>query len=166
MLGLVEYGPVDYDLGPLIRWAKALPEGLWKYRPDRESFTTKVVRENVPHFPKKEAEALIDAAQKQHLGPGVFNRMVVANVPVGAYILPHTDDFGADIRSRSVHCHIPLSTDPEAIMGFDDGEVHLRAGFLYTMDETKTHYVKNPGRADRIHLLFAHFHNGGLNAPS
>lgn len=154
---LVPYGPLDCE--PLIETVQALPESVWTYRTDPESDRTRTVRENSEHFPMAEVEALLEQARQKYLGPGFSNRMVLSCVPAGEQILPHTDDFGAHVRKHSRHCHIPLITDERVVMGFADNtvEMHMTAGRLYHMDETVSHYVRNPSELDRVHLLFAHW---------
>jgi aspartyl/asparaginyl beta-hydroxylase (cupin superfamily) len=149
---LKHYGEVDYDFSPLIKRVKAISE--WTFRLDPESYKTCKVREGDASFPKEEIKALFE---KVDLPSGFQNRVVLSCVPAGEEILPHTDDFGEAIRNSSIHCHIPLITHESVVMGFDSGETHLKAGHLYSMDETKRHWVKNPSDVDRVHLLFAHF---------
>ena len=103
------------------------------------------------------------AGLEKYLTPGYTNRVLLSCIPAGEEILPHTDDFGGAVRSRSYHCHIPLITAPEIVMGFPerDIEFHMEPGHLYSIDETEKHYVKNPTRIDRVHLLFAYFPHKG-----
>ena len=92
---------------------------------------------------------------------GYVNRIILSCVPAGERILPHTDDFGPEVQSQSVHCHIPLVTHPHVVMGHGEGsdeqEVHLLPGHLYILDATQRHWVRNPSPIDRVHLLFAYF---------
>lgn len=155
VVGLTEVGKVQRDLGPLIERLQSLPPEAWVFRNDPESDKTKVIRESSPHFPW-DATVLLEAAM-QILPPGYANRIVLSCVPAGEGILPHTDDFGEEVRSKSAHYHLPITTEPSVVLGFDDGEVHMRQGVLYRMDETRRHYVRNPSSQDRVHLLFAHF---------
>ncbi len=161
---VTDWGEVKYDLAPLIRAVRDILPEAWTYRLDPESDTTRVVREGAPAFPAALAEAVMQAATIEPFGPGYTNRVVLSCVPAGCRILPHTDDFGDAVRSASRHCHIPLITDPAAVMGFPDDDVitHLQTGRLYAIDETRRHYVENPSHIDRVHLLFAHFPHAGL----
>lgn len=120
----------------------------WEFRTDPESYKTKVLRSGFS------TGNLLDQVESI-LGAGYFNRVVLSMIPAGEEILPHTDDFGEEVRSISRHCHIPVVTDESIVMGFPSGESHLKLGGLYSMDETIEHYVKNPSLIDRIHLLFA-----------
>lgn len=152
-----EYSKID--LGNFKQIVEAIPSDKWTFRCDPESYETCVIRENDEAFPKKEIQQLLDNLP---LKPGYTNRVVLSCVPAGKGILPHTDDFGEAVRNKSKHYHIPIITEESVILGFDDGECHLKEGFLYSMDETQTHYVKNPSSVDRVHLLFAHFPHDGI----
>jgi len=151
---LIEYGKID--LHSLKEVVQAIPLSEWTYRADPESYETRAIRESDKAFPKDEIQKVLDAINI-YLPAGYQNRVVLSCVPAGKGILPHTDDFGESVRSKSSHYHIPLITDPSVIMGIDGSEHHLKEGFLYQMDETKEHYVTNPSNIDRVHLLFAHF---------
>ncbi len=155
---LIEYGKVD--LGNLKKVIQAIPSTEWAFRSDPESYETCVIREGDHAFPKDEIQKILDSANI-YLKPGYTNRVVLSCVPAGKGILPHTDDFGELVRKTSSHYHIPVVTDESVIMGIDGREYHLKEGFLYSMDETKEHYVKNPSNIDRVHLLFAHFPHQG-----
>lgn len=148
------YGELDFDFAPLIEQIKNIKE--WTYRVDPESYKTYRLADGQKDFPKEEITKLLKAAE-QYLPSGYQNRVVLSCVPAGEEILPHTDDFGEEVRSKSIHCHIPLITDESVVMGFDSGETHLKTGCLYSMDETQRHWVRNPSNIDRVHLLFAHF---------
>ena len=156
---LVHYGEVPFDLAPLLKEIKAISSGAWIYRTDKESDTTCVVREGRPCFPKALCEALITAAMGEFLSPGYQNRLVLSCVPAGGYILPHRDDFGVDVQARSIHCHIPLISSPEAVMEFPEHGIveNMKVGHLYSMDAREEHSVRNPSAVDRVHLLFAHY---------
>ncbi len=152
-----EYGKID--LGNLKQIVEAISSDKWTFRSDPESYQTCVIRENDTAFPKKEIQQILDSLP---LKPGYTNRIVLSCVPAGKEILPHVDDFGDTVRRKSKHYHIPIITESSIILGFDNEEIHLKEGFLYSMDETKTHYVKNPSSVDRVHLLFAHFPHDGI----
>jgi len=164
--GVHSYGPLDISLDPIIARVQGIPGSEWTYRGDLESKDTRVVRESSTNFPKDEAEELFAQVSRQYLGPGYMNRAVLSCVPAGKGILPHVDDFGEEVRQASIHCHLPLITDPAAVMEFPGlGETHhLEAGCLYAMDERETHCVRNPASIDRIHLLFAFFPDRGAGS--
>lgn len=156
------YGDLGFDLTDLIGAVKAIPKDAWVFRGDPESYKTSSVREGSPYLPLDLIEQLFTKVTK-HLMPGYTNRVVLSLIPAGESILPHTDDFGDDIRSKSWHCHIPLITSKKVIMGFSDDkvEVNMKKGHLYSIDETRTHWVENRSKVDRVHLLFAWFPHKG-----
>ncbi len=150
---LIEYGQID--ITALKQAVMSIPFDKWSFRCDPESYETCVIRENSPSFPKREIDNILNSLT--YLPLGYQNRIVLSCVPAGKGILPHTDDFGAEIRSKSAHYHIPIITDESIVMGIENVEYHLKEAHLYQLDETKEHYVKNPSNIDRVHLLFAHF---------
>lgn len=156
------YGRVPAEvLAPLIAQVQDIPEAEWKHRGDPESYKTKAIRQRLP----SEVPVVLGWIEQHLLVPGTFNRVVLSMVPAGEAILPHTDNFGAEVRSHSIHGHLPLITDPSIILGFENPseEWHLEEGTVYRMDESHRHYVKNPSDVDRIHLLFAFWpHNRQL----
>lgn len=147
-----DWGELGVDMRPLATVIQA--SNGWVFRTDRESDTTRVIREGSEWMPDLSE---VFGACSELLPPGYQNRIVLSCVPAGKWILPHTDDFGEDVHRRSLHCHVPIVTDPRCLMGYGDSSLHMRAGHLYTMDVTVRHYVVNPSTVDRVHLLFAHF---------
>ena len=163
---LKEYGVVQTNLDPLIERVRGLPKEAWEYRSDKESYTTAALRPDSIYW--KEVKDLIDEVlmtAEFYLKPGFQNRVCLSLVPAGERILPHTDDFGQAVRSKSIHCHIPLISHQDIKMGFgpdDTEEYHLEVGKFYSMDETIRHYVNNPSQVDRVHLLLAHWPHDGI----
>jgi hypothetical protein len=158
MTPLQHYGPVDIDWASCLKALGDIPQSAWLFRCDPESNTTSAIRENDAAFPKRELEEILISAMRAYLPDGYQNRVVLSCVPAGCRILPHRDDFGA-AQAKSLHCHIPLITHPDAIMGFPEHNLreHMITGHLYSMDASEVHYVDNDSQTDRIHLLFAHF---------
>lgn len=159
---ITDHGEVGCDLSGLIERINLIPESGWVFRGDPESYETKVVRQGHEWFPAKEVGSVLKAVEC--FGAGYTNRVVLSCVPAGKWILPHTDDFGEEVRRASHHCHIPLITHPSVVMGFPEHKrtYHLQVGHIYSMDETLRHYVKNDSGVDRVHLLFAFFPHAGL----
>ncbi len=160
MSHLTDYGKLSVNLGLLKEKVQALPKEAWRSRIDPESYTTSAIREGDPCWKtfKKELDELLNSIY-EYLPPGYQNRVVLSMIPAGEKILPHTDDFGAEVQKSSIHCHIPLITHPDVKMGFTENKIeyHLEEGHLYSMDETILHYVNNDSDVDRVHLLFAHW---------
>ncbi len=151
---LIEYGRVPDDvLAPLLDQVSRIPSEAWMFRGDPESYKTKAIRKHLPPA----ADVVLAWVADHLLKPGTFNRVVLSCVPAGEQILSHTDNFGLEVRSQSIHGHLPLVTDERIVLGFaqQHDERHLAKGHVYRMDESQEHYVKNPTTLDRIHLLFA-----------
>jgi len=160
MVDLTHYGKVKEDIAPLIKAVQAFPTEAWEFRGDKESYETSAVRPGTKYWiqVKDLIEKVLNSCEL-YLKPGYQTRVVLSCIPAGKQILPHTDDFGEEVRKISIHCHIPLITHESIKMGFGEigheKEYHLKAGHLYTMDETIRHYVNNPSHINRVHLLFA-----------
>lgn len=156
-----EVGVLDTPLDRLVAALKACSYDAWIYRTDRESDKTCVIRAGSPAWgPLAENIAtLLQEVETRFFPPGYTNRVLLSCVPAGEQILPHTDDFGSEVQRTSVHCHIPIQTHPDVVMGYGENntEVHMQGGHLYILDATKRHYVRNPTTIDRVHLLFAYF---------
>lgn len=156
-------GAMATSLTQLVASIVAFPKSSWTYRVDKESDKTCVVRlgstawESVAH----EVDMLLQEVESRWFPPGYANRVLLSCVPSGEQILSHTDDFGVEAQEASVHCHIPLMTDPAVVMGYGirtrECEMHLQASHLYILDATQRHWVRNPSPIDRVHLLFAYF---------
>lgn len=159
MSPLKHYGQVGINWSDCLNALQDIPRSAWVGRSDPESDTTSAIRENDPGFPEKELAAILAAAMRAYLPDGYQNRVVLSRVPARGRILPHRDDFGAAVNTKSLHCHIPLITHPNAVIGFPEHNIreHMLAGHLYSMDASEVHYVDNESSIDRIHLLFAHF---------
>lgn len=161
---LQDYGPVGVDLALLTGVVREIPPEGWTPRVDPESCDTLVVREHDVYYPASLIADVLTKVGRAAFGIGYFNRAVLSMVPAGKGILPHCDDFGPRVTSTSYHCHLPLVTDPAVVLGGTEGETHLVAGHLYTMDAAQRHWVRNPSAVDRIHLLFAYFPEAGIRA--
>lgn len=50
--------------------------------------------------------------------------------------------------------HVPLITNPGAVLIMDDGEHHLEVGKAYRMNTLANHTVENRGEETRVHFIF------------
>src|SRR5690606_21746515 len=83
---------------------------------------------------------------------GVFPRVMLAKLPSGAFIPPHTD---GDARGSVPHkIHIPIVTNPRAYFFEDVERMHLDTGVAYEVNNGIRHSAVNGGSTDRIHLVF------------
>ena len=75
-----------------------------------------------------------------------FNRLIPRQI-----IEPHTDAHESRCRYR---VHVPIVTNPRALMTIAGEVLHMAAGQAYEMDPTEEHMVLNAGSADRIHVFW------------
>jgi len=80
-----------------------------------------------------------------------FPRVMLAKLPAGSKILPHTDKRA----SHFIHkIHVPLVTNPGTIFHVGDQAMHIPAGDMVEVNNKRVHAVDNDGELDRIHLIF------------
>lgn len=68
-------------------------------------------------------------------------------IPPGGKIHRHTDETG----KRTIH--IPIQTNPKAVIEIDGERVHMAVGRYYEIDRSIPHESRNDGDTDRIHLM-------------
>ncbi|AUX38150.1 MULTISPECIES: aspartyl/asparaginyl beta-hydroxylase domain-containing protein [Sorangium] len=84
----------------------------------------------------------------------------------GAFLWEHTD-YGAHNLSRvpRLRLHVPLKTNPDAVIVLPSRSVHMKSGFLWKLSPHQTrHGACNRGSEDRIHLILDCYMNGTLEA--
>lgn len=80
-----------------------------------------------------------------------FPRVMLAKLPAGSNIFPHTDRKA----SHYIHkIHVPLITNPGTMFHVGDQTMHIPAGEMYEVNNKRNHAVDNNGEIDRIHLIF------------
>jgi hypothetical protein len=83
---------------------------------------------------------------------GFYPRIMLARLPAGAFIAPHTD---GDARGSRPHkIHVPILTNPDAYFFVNDGRYHFEEGRAYEVNNSTRHAAVNSGKTDRIHLIF------------
>ena len=93
-------------------------------------------------------------AQLKHWYPRIQDpfiyKAMLARLPPGESIPQHVD---SDYLLRTCHrIHLPIITSPD--IRFLPGNVHLKVGTLYELDNTKVHgVVNNSNDISRIHLI-------------
>ena len=95
---------------------------------------------------------------RRHFG-GTIVRLVLAELPVGARILPHRD-VGA-LLTRTHRCHLPIVTSERVRFEIDGEHRPLEIGEVYEIDNTRRHAVANDSGAPRIHLICDVLPEGG-----
>ncbi len=80
-----------------------------------------------------------------------FPRIMLAKLPAGSEISPHTDRKA----SHFIHkIHVPLITNSGTMFHVGDQVRHLPAGEMFEVNNKRNHAVENFGELDRIHLIF------------
>ena len=80
-----------------------------------------------------------------------FPRVMLARLPAGGEISPHSDG-GA---SHYIHkIHVPLITNSETIFHVGRQARHLPVGEIFEVNNKRIHAVKNDGEQDRVHFIF------------
>lgn len=75
---------------------------------------------------------------------------IAANVLYpGGSLDPHEE-----ARHDRYRWHLPVQTNPDAVLVVDGDELHLPVGQLYRLDPWLTHSARNDGTTPRIHLVW------------
>ncbi|TAK15881.1 MAG: aspartyl beta-hydroxylase, partial [Rhizorhabdus sp.] len=98
---------------------------------------------------------LMQAVADYGYANGVFPRVMLARMPGGGIIKPHSD---ANPAAKWPHkIHVPLQTN-DGVTFFIEGEGHhLPEGEAAEVDNMAVHSVENRGGDDRIHLIFEYY---------
>ncbi len=92
-----------------------------------------------------------------------FPRVMLARLPAGGEISPHTDRRA----SHFIHkIHVPLITNPETIFRVGQQAKHLPAGEIIEVNNKRNHAVKNDGEMDSIHFIFECYNIDDYGKPS
>lgn len=83
----------------------------------------------------------------------IYPRVMIASLPPGCVIMPHSD--GGVKYSRPHKIHIPIQTNEKALFLHPPAhKYNLKAGYGYEINNCINHGVVNKGDNDRIHLIF------------
>ena len=165
-------GPVDVEA--LRAQVDRLPDALWRredrFKPNRFScfhHTRHIVFRFIPR--NRDPRAFYSepiwriwrrwllpvmapaAAVYGYAGP-IYPKVMLARLEAGQRIDPHVDGAGSNPCVHKVH--VPLRTNPQAVLRVQDREVHLTAGQAWEVNNLVTHSAFNGGEEDRIHLVF------------
>ncbi len=85
----------------------------------------------------------------------------VAKTEPGSYLWEHKDyiELGQDNKLR---LHIPLVSNPNARMQFNNCSVHMAPGYIWKLNPTVNHSIANRGESDRTHLILDCYMNDHL----
>lgn len=76
----------------------------------------------------------------------------LARISPGSWMHEHNDDVG--IGEERQRLHIPIASNPDAVLCFDGAHVYLEPGYVWKLDHERVpHAAANYGDADRVHLI-------------
>lgn len=90
----------------------------------------------------------------------VFPKAMLARLEAGQRIDDHRDGDGSHPLVHKVH--IPLQTEPEAVLSAGGVPVHLAPGHAWEVNNLAPHGAFNGGRRDRVHFIFELFEGRGF----
>ena len=94
----------------------------------------------------------------------IYPKVMLARVAAGRGIDLHVD---AEASNPLVHkIHVPLRTDPRALLIVDDVAFHPEACHAWEINNLVPHGVFNGGDRDRIHLIFEVYEGAAGSSPS
>lgn len=85
----------------------------------------------------------------------VYPKAMFASLAAGQRIDIHADGGSATRQAHKIH--VPVRTEPAAVLIVDGVEHHLRQGRAYEVNNTLPHGACNGGRGDRVHFIFEVF---------
>jgi aspartyl/asparaginyl beta-hydroxylase (cupin superfamily) len=97
-----------------------------------------------------ETQRVVDRAMG-HFPAGVPLQRMLGCIMPGHEIPSHQD---WQCEQWLCRVHIPLTTNPKAVMIMDDGEHHMDVGKCYRINTEAKHALRNDGNIPRIHLMF------------
>ena len=109
---------------------------------------------------RKWLEPVMDcAAEVYGFRQPVFPKAMLARLEAGQRIDLHVDGGAASPLVHKVH--VPLQTDPRAVLTVDGVGVHLAPGYAWEVNNLAAHGAFNGGDRDRIHFIFEVFEGAG-----
>lgn len=96
---------------------------------------------------------LLEPITTAHFGAnGKIIRLMIVRLFPGYRVAPHIDDLAVLHVSHRVH--IPVRTSGSVVFVVADQVIPMREGHIVEINNQRSHYVTNAGKADRIHLIF------------
>ena len=93
----------------------------------------------------------------------IFPKAMLARLESGQCIDLHVDGGASTPLVHKVH--IPLQTDPRAVMTVGGTTLHLLPGYAWEVNNLARHGAHNGSERDRIHFIFELFEGAGHNVP-
>lgn len=85
----------------------------------------------------------------------LFPKAMFARLVAHGRINRHRDGPGTNLRTHKIH--VPLRTNPLALLEAGGIERHLECGQAYEVNNIGPHAVRNDGDTDRVHFIFEVF---------
>ncbi len=93
----------------------------------------------------------------------IFPKAMLARLESGQCIDLHVDGGASTPLVHKVH--IPLQTDPRAVVTVGGTTLHLLPGYAWEVNNLALHGAHNGSGRDRIHFIFELFEGAGHNMP-
>ena len=85
----------------------------------------------------------------------IYPKVMLARLEAGHGIDLHVDRGSSHPFTHKIH--VPLETNPAAVLQVDGADFHLAAGRAFEVNNLVPHGAFNGGASDRIHLIFEVF---------
>lgn len=80
-----------------------------------------------------------------------LGRVMLVKLEAGGSVLPHIDE--GKYAAHYHRAHLPLKSEPEAVLTCNGETRHLPVGELWGFDHQKLHSAVNGSNKDRVHLI-------------
>lgn len=94
----------------------------------------------------------------------IFPKAVLARLAAGREIALHIDAEAANPFTHKIH--LPLRTDPRALLIVDGVALHLEADHFWEVNNLVPHGAFNGGDRDRIHFIFEMYEGAAGGSPA
>jgi len=128
----------DLDVSEIAAWLEAIPVEHWPGMADLDW-----------HGARARLNPLRDAVIGHFDGCAVMGYGLFL-LAAGQGHPTHTDVQPPEWVTR---VHVPIVTNPQAIVITDEGTVHMEAGRAYRFDTRRNHAVANGGTTPRVHFI-------------
>ena len=96
-------------------------------------------------------QPFIELISERFAHDGWVVRCVLAKLRAGGRIGLH-EDLGCSLR-QSHRIHIPVITNANVRLTVGDESIHMQAGEIWEINNTRLHGAENPGPGYRVHLI-------------
>ena len=98
----------------------------------------------------------------EELGLDFFTVRIARN-DHDSWLWEHRDYVELNQEKKRLRLHVPLVSNPDAIMQFPHCKVHVAPGWIWKLDPTVNHAISNTGTATRMHLILDCYVNSALH---